>query len=49
MNTTYICPDCGHEFQQGEFDYNYDSGNLDFYCPECGWSGTDISVDEYEE
>ena len=46
MNTTtYICPDCGHEFQQGEYDYNYDFGNLEFECPDCGWCGTDSQVE----
>lgn len=49
MKTTYICPDCGHEFQQGEYDYNYDYANLEFECPHCGWEGTDSNVDTDEE
>lgn len=49
MNTTYICPDCGHEFQQGEFEYNYNFGNLEFNCPDCGWCGTDSTVKADEE
>lgn len=40
----YICPDCGHEFEQGESNYNYDTGYLDFECPECGWYGNDNDV-----
>ena len=45
MKTTYICPDCGHEFIQGEFNYNYDYATLDFECPDCGWTGTDSTVE----
>lgn len=45
MKTNYICPDCGHEFIQGEFDYNYDYATLDFECPDCGWTGTDSTVE----
>ena len=37
----YICPKCGHVFEQGEWNYNYDTGHLDFECPECDWSGTE--------
>lgn len=41
----YICPNCGHKFEQGEYEYNYDSGKLIFDCPECGeWSGNDDDV-----
>lgn len=49
MKTTYICPDCGHEFQQGEYNYNYDYANLEFECPNCGWEGTDSDVETDEE
>ena len=49
MKTTYICPDCGHEFQQGEYNYNYDYANLEFECPDCGWEGTDSDVETDEE
>ena len=45
MDTLYICPDCGHEFQQGEYDYDYDYGVLEFDCPDCGWYGTDSTVE----
>lgn len=41
----YICPNCGHKFEQGEYEYNYDSGMLDFNCPDCDWSGNDV-IDE---
>ena len=47
----YICPKCGHEFEQGEYNYNYDFGNLEFECPECDWKGTEdmVDIDEDEE
>jgi uncharacterized Zn ribbon protein len=41
----YICPNCGHEFEQGEYNFNYDTSLLDFECPDCGWSGTEKSVE----
>lgn len=41
----YICPNCGHKFEQGEYEYNYNSGMLDFNCPDCDWSGNDV-IDE---
>ena len=37
----FVCPKCGHVFVQGEMDYNYDFGTLDFECPECGWTGNE--------
>lgn len=42
----YICPECGHKFVQGEWNYNEDTAMLDFECPECGWYGDETSVDE---
>ena len=48
MKTIYICPKCGHEFEQGEWNYNYDHANLEFECPECDWTGTDSTVEEYK-
>jgi DNA-directed RNA polymerase subunit RPC12/RpoP len=45
MDTIYICPDCGHEFQQGEYGYDYDYNVLEFECPHCGWYGTDSTVE----
>lgn len=45
---TYICPKCGHVFKQGEYNFNYDTANLDFVCPECDWEGTEGGV-IYEE
>lgn len=41
---TYICPNCGHVFKQGEYNYNYDTGNTDFVCPECDWEGNEHGV-----
>ena len=45
----YVCPNCGHEFVQGESNYNYDFGVLEFDCPECGWNGTDKMLDNDED
>ena len=45
----HYCPECGHEFEQGEYDYNYDSGLLDYTCPECGWEGTEYGVVEADD
>lgn len=45
----YVCPECGHVFEQGEWDFNYDSALLDFVCPECGWSGNENMIQESEE
>jgi hypothetical protein len=48
--STYYCPECEHNFEQGEWDYNYDTANLDFECPCCGWYGTYYDViDEDDE
>ena len=41
---TYICPNCGHVFKQGEYNYNYDTGNTDFVCPEFDCEGNDHGV-----
>lgn len=46
---TYVCPDCGHVFKQGEYDYNYDTALLDFVCPECGWEGNENYIEHEEE
>jgi DNA-directed RNA polymerase subunit RPC12/RpoP len=46
---TYYCPECGHEFVQGEWNYNYDTANLDFECPECGWYGTHMDLDNHND
>lgn len=48
-DTTYVCPHCGHVFEQGEWDYNYDTALLDFKCPECDWEGNENEVDTEEE
>lgn len=49
MASNYICPQCGHEFEQGEYNYNYDWGTLDFTCPCCGWYGTDGEINDDDE
>lgn len=40
----YICPECGHEFVQGQWDYSYDWNVLEFECPDCGWTGNDTGA-----
>lgn len=49
MENNYYCPECGHKFEQGEWNYNYDYAVLDFECPCCGWSGTEYGVKTEEE
>ena len=44
----YICPHCGHEFEQGEYDYNYDDGLVYYECPCCDWQGNETEVELYE-
>lgn len=41
----YICPDCGMEFTQGDWNYNYETAQLDFECPVCEWQGTENEVE----
>lgn len=41
----YVCPHCGHVFEQGEWDYNYDTALLDFKCPECDWEGNENELE----
>ena len=51
MKERFICPKCGHVFEQGECNYNYDTALLDFSCPECDWEGTEkqvIDADDFE-
>lgn len=45
----YICPQCGEQLVQGNWDYNYDTAKLDFECPFCDWQGTDDDVDVVEQ
>lgn len=40
----FICPECGHVFKQGEYNFNYDTALLDFVCPECDWEGNEKGV-----
>lgn len=44
MNEKKYCPECGHEFEQGEHDYCYEDGNTYYTCPECGWQGNHNQV-----
>ena len=45
----YICPSCHTEFTQGDWNYNYDSGLLDFECDCCGWTGTENQVNKEDD
>lgn len=45
----YICPICGEPFEQGDWNYNYDTGKLDFECSWCEWSGTETDVEIQED
>lgn len=53
----YYCPICGHKFVKLESEYNYDTADTNFKCPDCDWEGTqddviDLSIvvlDLYEE
>jgi hypothetical protein len=42
MENRYFCPDCGHAFKEGEWEYNYNTGKLYFVCPDCDFSGTEV-------
>ena len=44
MENKYHCPLCGHQFEQGECNFNYDTALLDFTCPECDWEGNENQV-----
>ena len=44
-NPKYYCPICGEPFEQGDWNYNYDTALLDFECCICGWGGTEKEVD----
>jgi hypothetical protein len=41
----YYCPICGEQFEQGDWNYNYDTALLDFECSICGWGGNENEVD----
>lgn len=45
MEEKKFCPHCGHQFVQGEGNYNYDTALIDYTCPDCGWEGTE-ALDE---
>lgn len=40
MEEKKYCPICGHEFVQGESNYNYETAYTDYHCPDCDWEGT---------
>lgn len=41
----YYCPNCGEQFEHGDWNYNYDTALLDFECPICGWCGNEKEID----
>lgn len=47
----YVCPECGEVFEQGDWNYNYDTSYLDFECPHCGWFGneSEVLIEEVED
>lgn len=49
MESKKYCPECGHEFKQGESEYNYDTADTVYTCPECGWQGTEPDDEDDEE
>lgn len=49
MESKKYCPECGHEFKQGESDYNYETADTVYTCPECGWQGTAPDDEDDEE
>ena len=50
MEKKMYCPECGHEFKQGESEFNYETGNTDYACPKCKWEGTDpLDYDKIKE
>ena len=54
MESKKYCPECGHEFKQGESDFNYATADTVYTCPECEWEGispldADIIKDGLEE
>ena len=42
------CPVCGHAFEQGEMDYNYETAHTDYVCPFCDWEGNENEVEQDE-
>lgn len=49
MDAKYYCPQCGTELQQGEYRYDYDSGNLLVeHCPNCDCMDRAVKMEEDE-
>ena len=47
---TYYCPICGEELHQGDYEYDYDYGELYVCeCPNCGCSGEKVVTEDDEE
>ena len=45
----YYCPACGAELEQGQYEYNYDSGELHVVdCPDCNGSVGMVVHDCYD-
>lgn len=44
MEIRKYCPYCGHEFIQGETEYNYDTAHTIYTCSECDWVGDEYNI-----
>lgn len=41
----HYCPECGCELEQGEYEYDYESGKLVVcHCPDCGCEGEEVET-----
>lgn len=38
------CPHCGRAFERSDWGLNYDSGLIEYACPECDFVGTEHDV-----
>lgn len=44
-NPTHTCPHCGETLEQGDYEYDYESGELRVaHCPNCGCEGEKIDT-----
>jgi predicted RNA-binding Zn-ribbon protein involved in translation (DUF1610 family) len=47
--TIKMCPQCYSALEQGDSNYDYDSGVTNYECKECGWQGTHDDIVEDDE
>lgn len=49
-NTTYYCPVCGEVLEEGQYEYDYETGDIRVtHCPWCGEEGSVVETDEEED